>query len=368
MKKIKILILSTNADLAGAPLHVKELALSLKRDGHQVVVVFGSNGLTQKALHDLDVNTHVVQGLRSAINPMLDIRVYQRLMQIVKAEQPHLIHCHSAKAGILGRLVAARLKVPCVYTVHGWGFGSGRKPIIGFILRCLEHYLKWITSHFIAVSESDRQVGISRLGIGIDGITTIRNGINSAVSQPELRPIEPKIIMVARNDFQKDYFTLARALAQVDGISAVVVGSGTDAVDFRSEMNSLAKDNCLIEFCGVRTDVAALLESSSIFVLSSRYEALPLSIIEAMSKGLPIVASDVGGVSELVSHGLNGYLFPAGDHLMLAKYIYILKENIDLRHRMGKESIRRYRSELSSDRMMNQTYNVYQKVLGMQVK
>lgn len=102
----------------------------------------------------------------------------------------------------------------------------------------------------------------------------------------------------------------------------------------------------------MRLDIPKLLEASSIFVLSSRYEALPLSIIEAMTKGLPIVASDVGGVRELVLYGVNGYLFPSGDFEMLSKYLNILAQDVDLRRSMGIESIRRYQTEFSTERMM----------------
>lgn len=365
MKKLKVLILSTNADLAGAPLHVKEVSLSLIRDGHEVVVIFGSNGLIEESLQASGINTYVVHGMRSAINPLADIRVYFALRKIIKSERPDLIHCHSAKAGMLGRIVGYKLNIPCIYTVHGWGFGVGRKLIIGFILKTIELLLKKITSHFIAVSESDRKIGIDCLGISSDKISTIRNGVSYIISGSNLRPVEAKVIMVARNDFQKDYLTLARALAKSEVKKAVFVGLGTDSTQFKNEVSRIVDGACSIEFCGLRTDIPELLESSSIFVLSSRYEALPLSIIEAMSKGLPIVASDVGGVNELVLHNQNGFLFKAGDSGALAVYLKTLSGDVDLRRQMGAESIRRYKSEFSADRMMEQTYNVYKKVIGV---
>lgn len=311
--------------------------------------------------------TRVVEGLRSTINPLADFRVYLCLLRLVKEEQPDLIHCHSAKAGMLGRIVASQLKIPCVYTVHGWGFGKGRKHINSFILKVIEHLLKGLTTHFIAVSDSDRQVGINNLAISPEKITTIRNGISYSISNSHLRTVDAKVIMVARNDFPKDYKTLAFALAKSTIPSAIFVGNGTDSTDFIDEMNAIVRGNCEIDFLGLRNDIAHLLESASIFVLSSHYEALPLSIIEAMSKGLPIIASDVGGVNELVSDGINGYLFPAGDFEMLSVRLNALAQDVELRRRMGEESIRRYKYEFSSVRMMNQTYLIYQKVLGIKI-
>jgi glycosyltransferase involved in cell wall biosynthesis len=360
---MKILLLSTNADLAGAPLHVREIASFLVCDGHDVLVVFGSDGLTRKALIDVGVKTHIVKGMRSSINPLQDLIVYQSLLRLVKSERPDIIHCHSAKAGMIGRLVAAHLKIPSVYTVHGWGFGSGRKPLVGFILKAIEQTLKRFTMHFIAVSESDRKVGIRDLKIPSPNITTIRNGVSYSVSDPDLRPIDAKVIMVARNEYPKDYITFAKALAESTVQSALLVGGGTDDPEFKATIDSTVAGKCKIQYCGLRTDVQSLLESASIFVLSSRYEALPLSIIEAMSKGLPIVASDVGGVRELVTDGVNGFLFPAGDNMALAKHLDVLAKDIELRRRMGLASICRYQNEFSADRMMAQVYDVYKLVL-----
>jgi glycosyltransferase involved in cell wall biosynthesis len=360
---MKILLLSTNADLAGAPLHVKQVALSLFRDGHDVVVVFGVDGVVKDYLDAQGVRTRVVYGMRSSINPFKDIRAYLDLIRIVKGECPDLIHCHSAKAGMIGRLVASKLKIPCIYTVHGWGFGVGRKILNSIILKIVEKSLKSLTANFIAVSEADRLIGIDVLGISKKNIKTIRNGINFPISPANLRPSAARVIMVARNDFQKDYITLSRAISLSSIKYACYVGAGTDELVFKSKVIKYVGEGCIIDFLGLRNDVNNLLESSSIFVLSSRYEALPLSIIEAMSKGLPIIASNVGGNNELIVHGLNGFLFKSGDALELARYLDILNNDEEMRRKMGAESIRRYLLEFSEERMMADLYEVYNDAL-----
>jgi glycosyltransferase involved in cell wall biosynthesis len=362
---MKILLISTNADLAGAPLHVREVATALARDGHDPFVVFGSDGVVRDYLEAEGIRTRVVGGIRSALNFFHDVRAYRRLHRVIREEGPDIIHCHSAKAGMLGRLASLQLKIPCIYTVHGWGFGAGRKLINSVILRIVERVLRDATNHFVTVSEVDRITGINKLGIESSTITTIRNGIDFSVSSAMLRPLDARVIMVARNDFQKDYETLARALAESEVDSACFVGAGTDSLEFKSRINEIVDGKCRIDYLGIRKDVHRLLEASSIFVLSSRYEALPLSIIEAMSKGLPVVASDVGGNRELVTHGSNGFLFKPGNHLELGSYLNILKNDAVLRREMGRESINRYITEFSKDRMMRDLYSIYFRLLGM---
>lgn len=365
---MKILLLSTNADLAGAPLHVKAIALALSSSGHEVAVIFGSEGPVKDALENAGVKTYIIHEMRSKISPIKDLRSFVKLKAFTISFGPDLVHCHSAKAGMIGRLVAVATGIPCIYTVHGWGFGPGRRRSISVILKIIERLLEPLTSHFIAVSESDRQVGISQLRISSNRITTIRNGVSSDISEPNLRPATAKVIMVARNDFQKDYQTLTRALARSVIKTAIYVGHGTDDPSFKSTCLDIIGDAVCIEFYGVRADVSELLKSSSIFVLSSKYEALPLSIIEAMSKGLPIIASDVGGVNELVTHGTNGYLFQSGDHLSLAYYIDLLVKNPEIRIKMGAKSLERYQNEFTADEMMNKLSLVYRLVVARNAK
>src|SRR5690606_1868117 len=158
----------------------------------------------------------------------------------------------------------------------------------------------------------DRKIGVQKIGIPESRISTIYNGIldTDARAVPEQ---SSTVVMVARFAPQKDYATLLRA---IDNLSCEVicVGSGTDSEEFRQIARKLApRSEGRVQFLGVRPDVDHVLAKSGIFVLSSRFEGLPISIIEAMRAGLPIVASDVGGVPELLVERGNGYLFEAGD-------------------------------------------------------
>jgi glycosyltransferase involved in cell wall biosynthesis len=364
-KKTRILFVSTNADRSGAPLHVLSLILNIPEEMYEIVCIFGEKGFVQQELQSAGIKTYVVGSIRSSINPLEDLKSVESLKLIISFFRPHLIHCHSSKAALVGRIAAARFNIPVIYTVHGWGFGPGRKPHVSLFVRSAELLLKAKTKKYITVSEYDRQLGISRLGIPKHHIETIHNGINFEASDPQRRPFAPKVIMVARHSYPKDYASLARALALTDFSEAFFVGLGTDQPDFVASMRELSgKSAHKIRFMGLREDVSSLLEHASIFVLSSRFEGLPLSIIEAMSKGLPIVASEVGGIPELVLDGQNGFLFPVGDSLAMSRCISKLTANPDLTLRLGSISLKLYLSQFTVDRMVSQTMMVYEKVLA----
>lgn len=359
MNTDRVLLVCTNADRAGAPTHVATLARGLRLSGASVSLAFGEQGPIAEALAEEGFRVHFLPTMRSAISPFRDIRSTLALCRIIRIENPCLIHCHSSKAGMVGRLAGALMKKPVIFTVHGWGFGPGRKRGLSRIMRGIEWLFRGLTSHYIAVSECDRRLGIETLKIKPDQITTVRNGVESE-QVLSAKTVPRSVIMVARNEFPKDYLTLATAIRDLDVSTARFVGAGTEDVSFQEQCRAVAGSNAeKIEFMGTRSDVAELLAGSALFVLSSRFEGLPLSIIEAMSHNLPIVASDVGGVSELVSHGQNGFLVKAGDVEGLRSAMNQILNDDSMAERMGKSSRRRYEEEFSASNMIEKTLSIY---------
>jgi glycosyltransferase involved in cell wall biosynthesis len=290
-----------------------------------------------------------------------DLRTVSSLTRLLRRIEPDVVHVHSAKAGMVGRLAAARLGVPSVYTVHGWGFGQGRPAARGLLLAAVERMLRPWTGHYIAVSGADADLGVERVGIRPDRITVIHNGI--ADTDHRAAPESSRIVaMVARDDRQKDYATLIRAIARLD-CELWCIGRGTDSAAFASMVESLlpqARER--IRLLGARPDVPELLAKVGVFVLSTRYEGLPLSIIEAMRAGLPIVASRVGGVLELVRDGVNGALVEPGDPKALHDRIGELLADPDARRRAGAASRNAYESGYSLQPMIDATVATYANV------
>jgi glycosyltransferase involved in cell wall biosynthesis len=365
--QLNVLLLVTNADLAGAPIHVRDLAISLKSHGHRVSVVFGEHGTIKDTLDALGIDTHVIPSMRSKISPQQDLRSFLEVKKLTKLIDPDLIHAHSSKAGLIARLVGFNLKVPVIYTIHGWGFGKGRRGLISSFVYVAELVLSFFTDKFIAVSNADRDVGMRYLPISRSRISKIYNGTCFTPVPLHARQNTGgvRLIMVARNAHPKDYVTLFKAVAKSNVDSVMVVGQGTDEDSFIASARSHAGDQFLkIEFLGVRSDIQELLEHANLFVLSSRFEGLPISIIEAMSKGLPVLASAVGGIPELVLHGVNGYLFESGDHEMLAAHINELSLDENKIRSFGAASLERYGAEFSAESMTKKVIDVYFSVVN----
>jgi hypothetical protein len=214
-------------------------------------VVFGETGPIKNSLESEGVRTHVVTSLRSNIHPFQDFLSYKKLSRIVASYKPDIVHCHSSKAGLISRLVCWRLKIPVVYSVHGWGFGPGRSRLISLFVYLTEKFLVKYTTKFIAVSEEDRRVGISKIGIMPCSIIRVYNGISYVASSFGSRPKQANLIMVARNDPPKDYQTFFKALGMAKFDKAIVVGRGTDDPDFINKARVLAQSNFIkIEFLG----------------------------------------------------------------------------------------------------------------------
>jgi glycosyltransferase involved in cell wall biosynthesis len=357
---LKILIVVTNADLAGAPIHVRDLALHLHQQGHAVHVVFGENGPVRDHLQAEGIATDCVPTLRSNIHPLQDIASWRALIAIARRVQPDVLHLHSSKAGLVGRLVAWRLGLPAVYTVHGWGFGPGRRWHVALFVRLTEWVCRPFTRRYIAVSNADKRIGERALALNADRIVTIHNGSAFAAKPNVADPQRLSLIMVARNDHPKDYPTFFKALARAEFDEATVVGHGTDSPRFIAQARELLGDKVeQVKFLGARSDVESLLEQANVMVLSSRFEGLPISLIEGMSKGLVLLGSRVGGVLELVEDGVNGWLFDVTDDLQLARHIGALRGAPLLRQRMGEAALSRFKADFELDAMVSKTLDQY---------
>ncbi len=361
MSKPLILLVCTNADTAGAPLHVWTLvqALHTQFNFHGV---FGEQGEITRRIAALNVPITIIP-LKSAIQPLRDWQAMQALNRLCQQIQPSLIHAHSAKAGMVARLVARWRKLPCIYTVHGWGFGLGRPRCQSFMLHSVEWVLARITqTYFVYVSHADAKQAHNSLKIAANQGQVIHNGVADHGRYANvLKQSTP--LMVARVAYQKDHTTLVQAFAQSSYTQLTLIGEGTNSPAFQQQlMQWAAEKHSTIQALGSKNDVPNYLGQAGCFVLTTHYEGLPLAIIEAMCAGLPILATDVGGVNELVQDGVNGYLLPPKDPAYLKVKLEQLQDP-QLRQRLGQASRARYNQSFSLEQMLHQLSTLYQRYL-----
>lgn len=361
---MNILFIITRADaIGGAQVHVKDLALALQQDQHKVLILTGQQGVYNQDLKQAGIESISCEFLRKSINPFLDGKSLRFILHVIELFQPDLIAAHSSKTGILARLASRLKKIPCVFTAHGWSFTTGIPEPNRSIYRLLEKATAAWADKIICVSEYDRQIGL-KAGINPQQLLTIHNGMHDVSSQfmADFRTSQPiKIAMIARFDQQKDHSTLIKAMQHLDA-ELVLVGEGPSLGKIRQQVEALGITN-KVKFLGFRKDIAEILATVQIFTLISNWEGLPCTIIEAMRAGLPVVASDVGGVSEIVIEDQTGYLIPRGDVQTLQQKLAYLITHEQVRSSMGVLGRQKYLCQLTFQHMYQQTLAVYQGVV-----
>lgn len=357
-----VYIITRSDTLGGANIHLLDLAEGVQNLGHQVTILIGGEGVVNQKARERGLNCISLENMVREINPIKDFKCFFEIKKHLLAIKPDIVHCHSSKAGILGRLVSYHLKIKNIFTAHGWAFTEGVSAKKALVYKYIEKYIAYITDRIITVSEYDRQHALKNGVSNIEQMITIHNGIKFLSAIPK-KGEQVKIIMVARFSPQKKYSELIIALSHIKDLNwcAEFVGDG----ELKSEMEQLSVNLGLQErilFSGQCFDVNQRLANSDIFVLSSNYEGFPLTILEGMSHSLPIITSDVGGCKEAING--NGYLIPKGDVKYLADKLAKLIEDDNLRKDMGKKSYQNFVAKFKFETMLEKTIMVYSELVG----
>lgn len=363
---MNILLLITRGDsIGGAQIHLKDIAKKLQDEGHEVTILFGKTGVFSNLLDEMGIKYHIVNNLVREINIIQDFKALKNIIQEIKNIKPDIIAIHSSKTGILGRIAAKITNTPVVFTAHGWAFTEGISPKKRIIYKWIEKLGASFSDRIITVSKYDKQLALKNFVGSEEKIIAIQNGMNdiskSLFATPDIAPL--RIIMIARFQQQKDHISLIKALSELKNLAWTLQFVGEDGGTQQEVLNLSAKLGVLnrIEFLGNRSDVDELLSKSQIFVLTSFWEGFPLTIIEAMRAGLPVIASNVGGVNEAVINGETGYVIKNFDELV--NKLKVLIETPAQRLQMGRQGRIRYEENFTFDHMYKQTYEVYKNVI-----
>ena len=365
---MKVLYLVTRAERGGAQVHVSQLLSGLQRR-HELFLAVGEQGyLTEEALR-LGVATYTIRGLIQPMDPISDAVAITNLLTLLRRIRPDMVHAHTSKAGMVARLAAFIEGIPVVYTAHTWGFTEGSPGFRRAICVPVEKICAKLSAHIITVSDANRSAAL-RLGVGPEGrFTTIWNGVPDTPlrSKPGAGP-PVRVLMVARFAEQKDHELLIRALASLrEPFELVFVGDGPTLPRVKALAAAL-QINESVSFLGDQGNVAEILSSVQIFVLSTLWEGFPLSILEAMRAGLPVIATDVGGVREAVHDKISGLLVQRGNIHELALALRCLILNSGLRVAMGIAGRALYQGRFSAEMMLSKTEGVYQQVVSGQAR
>jgi glycosyltransferase involved in cell wall biosynthesis len=325
-------------------------ALNLDPERYRVTIVTGEGGRLTERARDAGMRVVLEPSLVSPISPRNDATALARLTDLCQRHAFDVVHTHSAKAGVLGRIAAHRAGTPTVvHTYHGFPFHDFQDPVRHAAYVAIEKRLARITDHTLAIGTG---VAAECLRRGLARPTTLHTVapvVESTVVRrdPQSRAAArallgvpddvPLIGTVARADFQKAPEHLLAALALLRHRDAVVVWVGggplLETVRREAATRGLADRFRMV---GERSDVAQLLPAFDAFALSSRYEGLPCAIVEAMRCGVPVVATSVNSVPDLVIPGRSGILVPPGRPELMADALDGLLDEPPLAARLAR--------------------------------
>ena len=328
---------------------VLPLMRGIRARGHEVVGVAADGAL----LADVRAEGFRVEPAPFVrrVSPLAQLRAFRALVALLRRERPDLVHAHMPISGFLARLAARAAGVPRVaYTCHGFLFNQPAP----WPRRAASLLIEWLagrmTDVFLTVSEEEagdaRRLGIARRA------SPVGNGRDPALFHPdpaarvriraELGVATDRVVIaaVSRLVRHKGYPELIAAMAQVAGAELWVVGERL-ASDRGPDLRPLLDAAPRIRRLGYRTDVAQILAAADIFVLPSHFEGLPMSVIEAMLTGLPVVATDIRGPREQVVHGVTGLLVPPATVAPLADALNRLVADPAARAAMGQAGLAR---------------------------
>lgn len=325
-----------------------------------------------------DLRREPIPELVRPVAPALDAWALRRLVEVMRRLGPHVVHTHSSKAGVLGRVAARIAGVPVtVHSIHGYGFTPLQPAPVRVLFLVAERVMSRWTDHFIAVSERNLRTGLE-LGLFPPGrASLIRSGIEldrfrgaTGATEARLRlgvpERAPLVVQVGNFKPQKaplDFVRVASQVAErVPEAWFVMVGDG----ELRPAAEELAEDLGIADrmvFCGWWDEVPGLLAAARVSVLTSRHEGLPRAAVESLAAGVPVVATAVDGTPEVVSHGVNGFLVDAGDVVGLARRVCAVLRNDELYRRLAAAAPQ-HLEEFDIDRMVRQQEDLYRWLLG----
>lgn len=362
---MRVLVVVTRSERGGVATHIQELVESLS-GRVDFGLVTGENNYLLSLFRKKQLFNYLIPLTRNP-NPFKDLKALAMLHMAIREFKPDLLHLHTFKAGLLGRIVAFLSKIPVVYTPHAWSFVEGTPWYWRASSIPLEWFAARLGGKIICVSRDEFRLA-QRYGIATPNNSVL---VYNSVRDNSLRARltvggEVRVVMVGRFVRQKAQALLVEAFAQLKPTPARLwlVGDGPNLAEVKSLVVRLGLQD-KVTLLGNRADVPELLADAHIFVLSSNWEGLPISILEAMRAGLPVIASDVGGVSEVVIDQETGFVVPRGNKQALVVALQTLIGDSNLRSKMGAASRKRYEAYFTPKQQLEMLLQLYRSMTNL---
>jgi len=373
--KIRVLHLITKLEFGGAQQNTLYTVEHLDTQTFEPILACGKEGFLDKHLASMPPTVKIcwLRFLKREINPIWDLLAFFELTLLLAKLKPHIIHTHSSKAGILGRWAARVSGVPIVtHTFHGLGFHPYQHPRVRKLYVALEKAVAQKTTQLIYVSRENQTYAESFKIHGKNPAVIIRSGVNlekidrlpattREVKRKELYIDSDQTVIVTianlkRQKNPQDFIELARRMERrFPKVTFLFIGGGENVEPFYEASANL-------RYLDWREDALEILKASDIFLLTSLWEGLPRSAVEALRVGLPVCAYAIDGVKEIVRSGHNGILVRPGDLVGLAQAVEELLRNPKKMEILAKNTKSSITQEFDINTMVKQQEELYKKL------
>jgi glycosyltransferase involved in cell wall biosynthesis len=362
-KPRKILIGITKGTWGGAQNYVYQLVTSIPKDEYAVSVVLGQKGKLSEILQKEEIAVHEIHSLQRDISFGLDFKTFFELYQLFKKEGPDVVHLNSSKMGGIGSFAARFAGVPkIIFTAHGWPFWEKRN----FFSRGIIWFFSWLTAlfshHIIVISDYDLSVA-RQMPFVKRKVVRVYNGIQPIQFFPRETDTE-KIHVLTNGELidNKNLFVAIEAVAQAKQKGANIDYAIMSDGELRADLERyITKHMCgeFITLLGFISEGKRRYKNYDIFFLPSKKEGLPYVLLEAGLAGLPVIASNVGGIPEIITHEENGLLYSPADTQKFSEALFRLSKDSSECARLGKNLKEKVERNFSFSKMLEKTLSVY---------
>lgn len=344
MKPINVLEVIRQGQIGGGESHLLDLVSGFDSTVNPIVLAFTPGQMIDK-FRAQGVKCYVIE-----TSHPFDIRIIKQIHELIKKEQIQIIHAHGSRATSNVALIAKMMKIPLVYTVHGWSFHQDQSTLISYLRARSERIICNLSNQVICVSGSNQQTGIRTFGLKRSVV--IENGINLSRFNPnnlfkdirkEFGFSEDDFVVgfIGRVTLQKDPMNFIKSIAIANKkdpkMKGLLVGEG----DMKNEAMAYIKENSLEDIIctsNFRSDIPDLLNAIDVFCLPSLWEGLSIALLEAMAMGKALVVTPTDGTREVITDTVNGLIAQYNNPEDLAKLYITYSNDSLLKERCEKEA------------------------------
>lgn len=372
MKPVKVLEVIRQGEIGGGESHVLDLVAGFDKDKVNPIIMAFTDGHMIETLKQEGFTCYVVETRKA-----FDLSVQKKIIDIIKKEGIQLIHAHGSRAASNMLWTIDKLKLPMIYTVHGWSFHQDQNPFIHYLRALSEKLICSKSKQVICVSESNRQSGIKSFGLK-NNCQVIENGINLAKFNADRQladirkelgiPQEEFIIgFVGRITLQKAPYDFIDGVVAAHSINpqikGLLVGEGDMKAEITDYINKNGWSKCFYQ-SDFRTDIPEVLHAMNIFCLPSLWEGLSIALLEAMAMKKAIVVTPTDGTREIIKDNENGTIVPYHSPMQLSNAFIEYEKHPERIKEHGINALNIIKQRFNSLRVSQAVTCIYQQTLS----